>query len=167
MMDWETIARIVVDLITAVLILLTGVMSLAAGVGLLRFPDSLSRLHAGAKPQVLGVIAVCTAIVLQNPSLSTAALALLVVLFQLLTQPIAAHMVARSVYRSTGLRRDLLVLDELADDVRAADRERLERERLAKAKTKAAAAAGAKPRAAGAGPGAAKRRPGSGAAAVD
>ena len=122
MLIWTPGAHPLADLLAAFLALLTGVMSLAAGVGLLRFPDTLQRLHAGAKPQVLGVIVICIAIVLRSPSWPTLALASLVVVFQMLTQPIAAHMVGRAAYRDEHLDRSLLVVDELADDVRAADR---------------------------------------------
>ena len=31
-------------------------LGLAAGIGVLRFPDALSRMHAATKPQVLGVL---------------------------------------------------------------------------------------------------------------
>ncbi len=110
------------DVAAVVLVLLAGVMSLAAGVGLLRFPDALQRLHAGAKPQVLGVISICAAIVLRHPSFPVLALASLVVLFQMLTQPIAAHMVGRAAYRSHAIDPDTLVLDELAEDIDKSER---------------------------------------------
>ena len=31
-------------------------MSLLAGIAVLRFPDTMSRIHAATKPQVLGII---------------------------------------------------------------------------------------------------------------
>lgn len=106
------------EIITVVLVLLTAVMTLAAGVGILRFPDTLSRLHAGSKPQVLGVIAVAVAVALQNPTAPVITTALLIIAFQMLTQPISVHMVGRSSYRSRHLRSDLLLKDELAEHMR-------------------------------------------------
>jgi len=100
-----------------VLVILAGLMSVAAGVGLLRFPDSLQRLHAGAKPQILGVIAICTALVLRRPSLPVLAFASLIVIFQMLTQPIAAQMVGRAAYRTDIYDRSLLVVDELGEEI--------------------------------------------------
>lgn len=44
------------DLIAAILLVLGGILTLAAGVGLVRFPDAPSRLHASTKPQVLGLV---------------------------------------------------------------------------------------------------------------
>lgn len=105
------------DGLAVALVLVAGLMSLAAGIGLMRFPDTLTRLHAGAKPQVLGVIAICTAIVLRMPSFPILALASLVVLFQMLTQPIAAHMVGRATYRSEPFDKSTLILDELAEEI--------------------------------------------------
>lgn len=122
MFDWTPGASAVLDVLSVVLVLLAGVMSLAAAVGLLRFPNTLQRLHAGAKPQVLGVIVICIAIVLRTPSLPTLTLASLVVVFQMLTQPIAAHMAGRAAYRSGDLDGALVVVDEFADDVSAAER---------------------------------------------
>jgi len=111
-----------IDVTAAVLLVLGGVLSLAAGVGVLRFPDALSRLHAGAKPQVLGLIFVVVAIALSARTWYALLLVIPVLLFQLLTQPVAAHMIGRAGYRTRNHRADLLVVDELADDVERASR---------------------------------------------
>jgi multicomponent Na+:H+ antiporter subunit G len=42
------------------------------------------------------------------------------VLFQMLTAPVAAHMVGRAGYRTGKVRGDLLVVDELTADLRRA-----------------------------------------------
>lgn len=112
----------VLDIAAAVALVLGALLSLAAGVGALRFPDALARLHAGAKPQVLGLILVVVAIALSSRTWGVVLLLVPVVLFQVLTTPVAAHMVARAGYRTRNLRRDLLITDELADDVERASR---------------------------------------------
>jgi multicomponent Na+:H+ antiporter subunit G len=61
----------VLDLLAAVCVLLGAFLSLLAGVGLLRFPDALSRLHAATKPQILGLLFVLTGIALEAHSWST------------------------------------------------------------------------------------------------
>ena len=97
-------------------------MSLAAGVGAHRFPDLLSRMHATAKPQVLGVLLMCLGLGLRLRNGPIIWMLVLVALFQLLTAPVSAHMVARAGYRTGKVRRDLLVVDELTrdlDEVRA------------------------------------------------
>jgi multicomponent Na+:H+ antiporter subunit G len=109
-----------IDVVAAVFVVLGALLSLVAGVGVLRFPDALSRLHAGTKPQVLGLVCVVIAIALSARSWTAVLLLVPVVLFQLLTQPIAAHMIGRAGYRTKNHRRDLLLVDELADDVERA-----------------------------------------------
>ena len=46
----------IADVIAGACLLAGAFLCLTAGVGLLRFPDVLSRMHAGTKPQVLGVL---------------------------------------------------------------------------------------------------------------
>jgi monovalent cation/proton antiporter, MnhG/PhaG subunit len=110
----------ILDIAAGVFVVLGAALSLVAGIGVLRFPDALSRLHAGTKPQVLGLICIVIAIALAARSWSALLLLLPVVLFQLITQPVAAHMIGRAGYRTKNLRADLLVVDELKDDVERA-----------------------------------------------
>jgi multicomponent Na+:H+ antiporter subunit G len=105
------------EIVTVGLVLLSALMCFAAGVGLLRFPDVLSRLHAATKPQILGLMAVAAAIAVNNATIGTVALLTAIIIFQALTAPITAHMVARAAYRSDHLRRDLLIRDELSVSV--------------------------------------------------
>ena len=101
------------DVVTAVLVLLAALMCLAAGVGLLRFPDVLTRLHSATKPQILGLMAVTLDIAVTNFSVGTVTLVVAIVVFQALTAPMAAHLEARASYQTDHLRPDLLVIDEL------------------------------------------------------
>ena len=80
------------------LILLSGFLSMAAGIGVLRFPDVLTRLHAATKPQVLGLAVVLLTIVLRVPTWGVLSTVVLVMTFQLLTQPMTAHMLGRAAY---------------------------------------------------------------------
>jgi multicomponent Na+:H+ antiporter subunit G len=105
------------EIVTVGLVLVSALMCFAAGVGLLRFPDVLSRLHAATKPQILGLMAVAAAIAVNNATIGTVALLTAIIIFQGLTAPITAHMVARAAYRSDHLRRDLLIRDELSPSV--------------------------------------------------
>jgi multicomponent Na+:H+ antiporter subunit G len=107
----------ILDLAAAICLLLGAVLSLAAGVGLLRFPDALSRLHAATKPQVLGLVFIVIAMAISARSLPVLFALVPVVLFQMLTAPIAAHMIGRAGYRTKNFRRELLAVDELEDAV--------------------------------------------------
>ena len=109
------------DVVTVVLVLLAALMCAAAGVGLFRFPDVLSRLHAATKPQILGLMAICLGIALNSLSVGAFALVTAIIIFQGLTAPISAHMVGRAAYRSDHVRRDLLMRDELAESIDRAE----------------------------------------------
>ena len=100
--------------VAAVACLLAGAfLCLTAGVGLVRFPDVLSRMHAGTKPQVLGVLLIMIGGAIRLQGWSATWMLLLVAAFQLLTAPVSAHMISRVAYRRRHVRRDLLLVDEL------------------------------------------------------
>ena len=108
--------RIVADVLAGACLISGALLSLAAGVGLLRFPDLLSRMHAATKPQVLGLLLILVGTALRLANVIDITTLVLVGIFQLATAPVAAHMVGRAVYRAGHVRRDLLVADELAED---------------------------------------------------
>jgi multicomponent Na+:H+ antiporter subunit G len=109
------------DVVTAVLVLLSALMCFAAGVGLIRFPDVLSRLHAATKPQILGLIAIVADVAVTNFSVGTVTLAVAIVFFQGLTAPASAHMAGRAAYRAGHFDRGNLIVDEFAKVERPAD----------------------------------------------
>jgi multicomponent Na+:H+ antiporter subunit G len=113
----------ILDIAAAVCLLLGALLSIAAAIGLIRFPDALSRLHAATKPQVLGLIFVVAAVALEARSWYALLALAPVLLFQSLTAPISAHMVARAGYRTGNFRADLLVADDLKGAVDAATAE--------------------------------------------
>ena len=104
---------IVIDSVSAVFMIVGALMSLAAAVGLLRFPDLLSRMHAATKPQVLGLFLLLASIGLQLRTWWVWPVLLVAWIFQLLTVPVSAHMVGRAGYRTKHLHRELLSSDEL------------------------------------------------------
>ena len=104
----------VLDILAGACLLSGAVLSLAAGLGLLRFPDVLSRMHAATKPQVLGLLLILTGTAIRLGTLVDITTLVLVGAFQLATAPVAAHMVGRAAYRGGQYRKDLLVMDELS-----------------------------------------------------
>lgn len=101
------------DVVAVVLLLAGCFLCLTAGIGLVRFPDVLSRMHAGTKPQVLGVLLIMIGGAIRLQGWSATWMLLLVAAFQLLTAPLSAHMISRVAYRRRHVRRDLLLVDEL------------------------------------------------------
>jgi multicomponent Na+:H+ antiporter subunit G len=108
------------DVFAVVLLLLGSLLCLTAGLGLVRFPDVLTRMHAGTKPQVLGVLLIMVGAAIRLQGWSATWMLLLVAAFQMLTAPVSAHMISRVAYRRRHVRRDRLLVDELHDggDVR-------------------------------------------------
>lgn len=107
------------DVISLALILLGGLLAAAAGIGILRFPDVLSRMHAATKPQNLGLFSILIAVGLQHPTPAVITSLVLIVGFQVLTSPVAAHMVGRAAYRAKAFPKDQLMVDELAERIEA------------------------------------------------
>lgn len=109
----------VIDIAVLVLILCGALLCLFAAIGLLRFRDVPSRLHAATKPQVLGLVLICIAVALSQRSVGGIllgfALVAPIVLMQFATAPLSAHMVGRQAYRNGTTDQRSLVVDELAD----------------------------------------------------
>jgi multicomponent Na+:H+ antiporter subunit G len=105
----------VADVASACCLVLGSLLALIAAIGVLRFPDLLTRMHSATKPQVLGLLLVLLGIGLRLRDTEATGVLLLVGLSQLVTSPIATHMVGRASFRAGQVRRDLLVVDELSD----------------------------------------------------
>lgn len=100
------------DILVAALLLLGGFFCLVAGVGLLRFPDVLMRMHAGTKAGTLGVGLTLAALAVDAWSIESGARAAVAVAFLLLTAPVAAHMIGRAAYRAGSGLWEGTVVDE-------------------------------------------------------
>jgi len=84
-----------VEVLAAVALLIGGGFYLAGTVGLLRFPDALSRLHALTKADNVGLLFVCVGLGLLSGHPRTAALLGLIWLLALLASTVSAHLIAR------------------------------------------------------------------------
>lgn len=105
----------VLDVLVAICFLIACGFALVAAIGLLRFPDLLSRMHAATKPQVIGLEFALLGLALALRSLPIAVLLACAAVFQAFTAPIASHMVGRASFRAGQVRDDLLVVDELSE----------------------------------------------------
>ncbi len=88
------------DLIASILIIGGAVMSLLAGIAVLRFPDTMSRIHAATKPQVLGIILLMVGLGLRLQSAAVIGVLVLIVVLQFVTAPVSAHLTVRVAYRN-------------------------------------------------------------------
>ncbi len=111
----------IVDIIVYILLGIGVFFNLLAGVGLLRFPDVYTRLHAGTKCTTFGSIFLCGSVILLglkywiqgNTDYSVLVIHTAVALVAiLLTNPTGAHAIARAAHRS-GVKPVGAVVDDL------------------------------------------------------
>ncbi|GLP77773.1 Na+/H+ antiporter subunit G [Mycobacterium antarcticum] len=105
----------VLDVLAAVLVLAGSALALTAALGVLRFPDSLSRMHAASKPQVLGLLLVLAGAAIRLRGHPDVGMLILAGLFAVITAPVVANRVGQLAYRERSFREDLLIKDEMPD----------------------------------------------------
>lgn len=94
---------LVSEILTSVLLLAGAFFFLAGTVGLLRFPDVYTRLHAMTKADNVGLGLVVTGLALQADSWFVVGKLLLIWLLVLLASASVAHLVARAA-RQRGIK---------------------------------------------------------------
>ena len=111
----------IVDIIVYIFLAFGIFFNLLAGVGLLRFPDVYTRLHAGTKCTTFGSIFICGSVILLglkswiqgNTDGSVLAIHTAAALIAILiTNPTGAHAIARAAHRS-GVKPFGAVIDDL------------------------------------------------------
>jgi len=117
-MTWSQAA----DVVAAVCFLLGALLAMIAAIGVLRLPDLLSRMHAATKPQVLGLVLVLIGLGFRLRQPEVVGILALIALSQLLTTPVANHMVGRASFRAGQVDEDRLVVNDL-DGARADHRD--------------------------------------------
>lgn len=103
----------VLDIITAVLVLGGSTLALTAAIGIVRFPDTLTRMHAASKPQVLGLLLVIAGAAIRLRGNTDVGMLVLTGLFTVITAPVVANRVGQLAYREQNVRDDLLTADEI------------------------------------------------------
>ncbi|MGD9526896.1 monovalent cation/H(+) antiporter subunit G [Pseudonocardia sp.] len=101
----------ILDVLTAVFLLVGAALCLLGALGVVRLPDLPARLQAATKPQTLGLLCILAAAALRLDVAGALALALVGV-FQVLTAPVIAQLLGRTAYRTGTARDEVLVVDE-------------------------------------------------------
>jgi multicomponent Na+:H+ antiporter subunit G len=83
----------------AALVLMGGFFCFVAGLGILRLPDVLIRMHASTKAGTLGAGLILGAAAVHFGDTTTTTRAVAAILFLLLTAPVAAHMIGRAAFK--------------------------------------------------------------------
>lgn len=109
------------DILAAVFILIGSLLALTAAIGLVRFPDTLSRMHAATKPQTFGMILLLVGVLIRLSGHPDGGMLILTGLFALITAPVIAQRVGRLAYREQRSGEELLDESQLCvrhyDDV--------------------------------------------------
>jgi len=106
------------DFIGGVAIVLGALFALLAAIGVHKFRDPFSRMHAAAKSPTLGLVLVTIGAALQIRTFSAVMTLTLVAILQLLTSPVGTHLAARAVHLRVDVPQD--GIDELRRDQDAA-----------------------------------------------
>lgn len=104
----------IIEILATVLMSLGVLLAIVAAIGIHRFEDVLSRMHASSKPQTLGLMLVLAGAALASGSWAVAGMMLLVLLAQMLTVPVASAMVGRAAFRRGFVRGGAYAIDELS-----------------------------------------------------
>ena len=100
------------SVVAGILALTGAALMLLAGIGIVRFPDLYSRMHAATKATTLGIalVAAAGAVALDGGR----AKLLLATALIFITAPVASHLVGRAGYRAERIEMRLEAQDDLA-----------------------------------------------------
>jgi multicomponent Na+:H+ antiporter subunit G len=104
-----------IDVIAGIAVVLGSLLALLGAIGLIRFPDVFTRIHAAAKASTMGVILATLAAALEAETFAALALLLLVAALLFLSAPLGTSLLARAAYHDTETSRILDDRDDLAD----------------------------------------------------
>ena len=106
------------DMIIIILLLGGSLLSLIAAIGLVKMPDVFTRMHASTKAGTLGIECVMIALAIAFGEMEVIIKATAIVLFIVLTAPVAAHMLGRTAYRLGENYAEHTVVDQWQDSMR-------------------------------------------------
>ena len=102
--------------LVSIFLLSGGVFTFLAALGIYRFPDTLSRLHAASKASSLGVGLVMLAVLVFFTAWQVKLQAFLIIFAVFLTLPISSHLIGRVVYFLSYRGQARMDVDELEEN---------------------------------------------------
>jgi multicomponent Na+:H+ antiporter subunit G len=103
----------VLDIVSAILMLTGSVVAVIAAVGLHRLPDVYARMHVATKPATFGITLCLSGAALRVDGASTVTKLVLAIVFQLITTPAAGHLLGRAAHAARAPMSEYTVIDEL------------------------------------------------------
>jgi multicomponent Na+:H+ antiporter subunit G len=102
------------NLISGLFVVAGAALAMIGGIGSVRFPDLLSRMHAAAKAPTLGLVLVAVGAAIEIGTMLAITTLILVVILQLLSSPVGAHALSRASRPHVAVSLD--GVDDLARD---------------------------------------------------
>ncbi len=87
-----------IEMLTGILLVVGAAFMLIAALGVWRMPDLLTRMHATTKAGVLGAGLMLAGVAIFFAEVNVLVRALAVIIFVMLTAPVAAHVIGRAGY---------------------------------------------------------------------
>jgi multicomponent Na+:H+ antiporter subunit G len=103
-----------IEIIGSLFILAGAIFLFSAGVGILRMPDTFTRIQSGTKATTLGNMLVLTGLAFYHPGWTFKLV--LAIYFVLMTNPISSHALSRAAYRIRTPMTPSTSVDMLAED---------------------------------------------------
>ena len=88
------------DMFAALCLLSGSFLCLSGGVGIIRFPDFYTRMHAVGVTDTLGAGMILIGLMLQNPGGLVVLKLLMILLMTLFISPVASHALAQAAFRN-------------------------------------------------------------------
>ncbi len=104
-----------VEWIAAFLLITGSLFMLVAAIGVVKLPDVYMRMHAITKAASLGALLMLAAVSLVYVQWIVIVEALMVIVFIILTAPVASHMIAKAAHQAKMPKGEGYVMDELED----------------------------------------------------
>jgi len=101
----------IVDMISALCLLLGSFLCLSGGVGIIRFPDFYTRMHAVGVTDTLAAAMILIGLMLQNPEVLVLLKLWMILAMTLFISPTASHALAKAA-----LRNNLLPLTDINEN---------------------------------------------------
>ena len=111
------------ELLTAIFILFGGIFAFIAALGVYRFPDFYTRMHAATKAGAFGASLLLMAAIIYFGSLRVFITSGLIITFFYLTAPVAAQTAGQAAYRRGVAFWSRFGRDELAEDEQRATKQ--------------------------------------------
>ncbi|TRX56449.1 monovalent cation/H(+) antiporter subunit G [Thalassomonas sp. M1454] len=92
--------ELLITIVSGLFLLVGSFLCLSGGVGIIRFPDFYTRMHAVGVTDTLGSVMILTGLMMQSSDLLVIAKLIMVLLLILLVGPTTSHVLAKAAFHN-------------------------------------------------------------------